>query len=495
MPPRWRSSRLRPTPNNSDMKSARSLLSPVLGPGVQSLRHRSRRSLRVGRLIVPLTLCVASLNAQPAPPRNTVPPAPTAQQPVPQTLDLKTAITFALQNNFAIRQARERIRQQEGVVIEVAAREIPNVGANAAYQRNEKEISQSFPASDRSWQINLTATQVIYAGGGVRSAVKSSKLVRDAAVLDLQAVINDALLQVRTEFYAVLLAREQIKVQESNLDLLQQQLKTATDRYEAGTVSSFERLRAEVAVANAKVPLITARNNFRLAIEALRQSLGFTTNQPDSLRQVPDFVGTLDFTPANFDLQGAFDAAHNNRPDLARLEKLTKARDEGVVVARSGYYPTVSGFGGWALRKGATNSFNDSPDGWLLGVQAQWNIFDGRATAGRVTQARSALEQSRLTLTEAQLAVEVEVRRAFSQWQEATELADASQRVVEQATEAVRLANARYNAGTGTQLDVLQAQVDLTTARTNQIQAYYGYNVAVAALRKATGQADEFVAK
>jgi outer membrane protein TolC len=89
----------------------------------------------------------------------------------------------------------------------------------------------------------------------------------------------------------------------------------------------------------------------------------------------------------------------------------------------------------------------------------------------------------------------VEVRRAHSDWQQATELAEASARVVEQATEAVRLADARYNAGTGTQLDVLTAQVELTTARNNQLQAYYGYNVAVAALRKAMGQADEFVTK
>jgi outer membrane protein TolC len=103
------------------------------------------------------------------------------------------------------------------------------------------------------------------------------------------------------------------------------------------------------------------------------------------------------------------------------------------------------------------------------------------------------LAQARLALTEARLAVDVEVRRAHSQWQQASELAEASARVVEQASEAVRLANARYNAGTGTQLDVLAAQVELTTARTNQIQAYHAYNVAVAALKKAMGQADEFV--
>lgn len=429
-----------------------------------------------------LTLACAIGQAQPAP-----------SPDVPDTLDLKTAVTFALQNNFAIRQARERIREQEGIVVEVSSRQIPNVGANAAFQRNDTDIGQSFPPSDRAWQINLTASQAIFAGGGIRSAVRGSKLGREAALLDLQSVINDALLQVRTAFYTVLLTREQIRVQESNLELLQQQLQTATERFNAGTVSSFEKLRAEVAVANAKVPLITARNDHRLAIEALRQSLGFTTSRPDSLRKVPDFVGTLDFTPVTFDLQAAFDSARANRPDLERIAKLTEAGEESVKTARSGYYPTVSAFGGWSLRRGGTNAFRDSDHGWLLGVQSDWAIFDGRATAGRVAQARSRLEQARLSLTEAQLAAEVEVRRAFSDWQQSAELADVSQRVVEQATEAVRLATARYNAGTSTQLDVLAAQVELTTARTNQLQAYYGYNVAVAALRTAMGQADEFI--
>lgn len=431
-----------------------------------------------------LTLSCAVAQAQPA-----------APQAVPDTLDLKTAISFALENNFSIRQARERIRQQDGVVIEVSARTLPNVSADAAYQRNDRDISSFFPASDQAWQINLTASQVLYAGGGVTSAVKSSKLAREAALLELKAVINEALLQVRTGFYAVLLAAEQIKVQESNLELLLQQLKTATDRYEAGTVSSFEKLRAEVAVANAKVPLITARNDYRLAIESLRFALGFTTNTPESLRKVPTFVGTLDFTPQNFDLQAAFESARANRPDLERIAKLADARAEGVTTARSSRYPSVAAFGGYTLRKGPSDNFGDSNHGWLLGVQSQWDIFDGKATAGRVAQAKSLLEQTKLTLTEAQLAVDVEVRRAHSQWQQATELAEAAQRVVEQATEAVRLANARYNAGTGTQLDVLSAQVELTTARTNQIQANYAYNVAVAALRKAMGQADEFVTR
>src|SRR6185295_17840355 len=144
----------------------------------------------------------------------------------------------------------------------------------------------------------------------------------------------------------------------------------------------------------------------------------------------------------------------------------------------------------WAKKPGS-NSLPGDRNGWVAGLSSTWNIFDGRATAGKVIQARSFVEQTKLALGESQLAVDVEIRRSISTFQEATELAEASKKVVAQAEEAVRLANARYNAGTATQLDVLTSQVDLTTARINQLQAYYGYIVSVASVRKAMGLSDE----
>ena len=140
-----------------------------------------------------------------------------------------------------------------------------------------------------------------------------------------------------------------------------------------------------------------------------------------------------------------------------------------------------------------SGAWSNRVEGWTAGLQAQWNIFDGRATAGRVVQARSQLEQTKLTLAEATLSVEVQVRQAYSSLIEAWELVQASVKTVEQAQEALRLANVRYGAGTATQLDVLTSQVALTEARLNQLQAYYGYNVALVAMRQAIGLADEFV--
>jgi outer membrane protein len=411
--------------------------------------------------------------------------------PVPERLDVAGALAYAVQNNFSILQARERIREQDGVVLEVTARSLPGVSVGAGYQRNAEEVSQSFPADDSSWQIQIQARQALYAGGGITASRAGAELVREAAILELRAVINDALLGVRTRFYDALLARESIKVREQSVALLTEQLQNARNRFEAGASSSFEVLRAEVALANAQPPLIQARNAFRIALEELRQVVGYSNREGEDLRRQPELIGELAFQPVTYDLQTALDTARASRPEVARLVKLEEARGQGVTAARAGRLPSVDLVGSYQWRKaGGSDRFSDASDGWLIGVQYGWNVFDGRATAGRVAQARSALAQTQLARSETELAVDVEVRRALSSLQEAAELAEASQRVVEQAAEALRLASVRQAAGTATQLDVLTSQVDLTQARTNQLQANYNYLVAAARARKAVGQSD-----
>ncbi len=452
-------------------------------PAMKTLRRPS------GLLAGLLLLAIAASAAMPAVPfRTDGKPDPGFM--VPDELNLPYALAFALDNNFAIRAAKERIRQQEGIVLEVRSAGVPNVAAGASYTRLDREISSS--GDDRTWGLSITARQVLYSGGGVQASVRASRLSLDAAVLQLQAVIDGALLDVRTRFYDVLVSRERIKVQEQNVELLRRQLQDVRNRYEAGTVSNFEVLRAEVALANAQAPLISARNNHRIAIEELRRVLGFTTADGANVARIPEFVGALEFAPTSVELTTALASARERRPDLLRLRKLEEAAAEGVVARRADLYPDLALAGSYSWNKAPfRNSFSDARDGWAVGLQSSWSIFDGRATRGRVAQARSVLEQTRLAFEEAELAVIVEVRRALSSLQEATELAEASKKVVEQAEEAVRLADARYSAGTATQLDVLTARTDLTTARLNQLEAFYRFNVASATLRRAMGLPDE----
>ena len=414
---------------------------------------------------------------------------------LPDRLDLPTALHYALDHSYPIREAREQIRQQEGVILEVRSQGIPNVGATGLYQRNAAAVSTTRPPETTLWDIEVKATQAIYAGGAIDASVKGARLSRDAALLSLLAAVNAALLDVRTRFYAVILAREQVRVQEENVKLAERELLDTQNQFHAGAVSNFEVLRARVALANAQPDLITARNNLRVGIEQLRQSLGV----PSGIGASGSFTsveGGLDVTPESFDADAALAAAHGNRPELLQLGKLHEAAEQSVVAAKAGYYPTLSAFG--AYEWGGEN-FNatstalggsGTANGWLAGLQSTWSIFDGRSTEGKVQQASAAANQQQLAYDAEELAIDVEVRQALSTLQEAGELVEASKQTVGEAEEALRLARERYRAGSATQLDILTSETSLTQTRTNQLQANYNYLVAVAALRKAMGLPD-----
>jgi len=415
------------------------------------------------------------------------------------SLTLADSLRYALEHNPAIAQARERIREQQGIVLEVRAQQIPNLALSGDISANDKELSGSFPPQNRNWGMGVQATQLLYTGGGALASSRSARLAVQAAELELQAIANEALLAVRTLFYSALLAKEQVAVQEENLKLLEEQLKDAQSRFAAGSVSNFEVLRAQVALANGQPDLITARNDYRIAIEELRRALGVPriatpAQGPTSL---PPLAGQLALENAaaqaadEANLVASLSAARANRPEIQRLAKLAQSGEHQVVAARSGYLPRLSAFGRYDWQSGGPSSgWSDRRDGWTAGLQTQWAVFDGRATAGRTAQAKSRLVQTRLALEETELAIDVEVRRAHSSLTEATELVSASAKVVEQADEALRLARVRYAAGTATQLDVLTSQVELTRARLNQWQSIYRYNVALATLRQATGTPD-----
>jgi outer membrane protein TolC len=247
-------------------------------------------------------------------------------------------------------------------------------------------------------------------------------------------------------------------------------------------------LRAEVAVANARPALIRARNGHRVAQDQLRATLGAPAI--DAAVQTDLHVeGVLTVDRQDIDLLNAVTAARAHRPELLRQERFGAAADEAITSARSGYKPSVRAIAGYQWAKPSLGiGGRDHIDGWRAGIQADWAIFDGRATAGRIAQAESRAAQTRLTGEELRLAIEVEVRRAHSSLLESDELLVASERVIEQARESVRLAQARLQAGTATQLDLLEAQSALTLAQSNAAQAQHDYAVGLAALHRATGR-------
>jgi outer membrane protein TolC len=116
-----------------------------------------------------------------------------------------------------------------------------------------------------------------------------------------------------------------------------------------------------------------------------------------------------------------------------------------------------------------------------------WAIFDGLLSHGKVIEAKAQFAHAKTDLADQSRQIELAVRTAYSDFIEAKEVLDSQTKVQEQADEALREAKARTDAGTGTQLDVLDAETQLTQARTTQIQALHDYTAARAKLERAIG--------
>jgi outer membrane protein TolC len=404
------------------------------------------------------------------------------------TYDLPRSIETALQKNPEINKARERVAQQQGVVITARSSYLPQVRIESDFRHISEERIPSFEGvqfgTQENWAVDLIVEQSIYAGGKNSETLKQQKNLEEAAVAELAAVVNDIIFAVRERYLGVLLSRAQVDVQARNLELLEAELKSERDKLEAGTVSNFNVLRAEVALANARPTYIRAVNDAAIALEELSRVLGI-----DESGESLDVRGELSFTEEPIVLTAALAQARDVRPELKRFRALLRAADHGVELERADYFPNLSVFGGYGAEKSNFSaSSRDEQHGWQAGARATWKLFDGFATKGRVATAESARAEAQLALSQGERNVDIEVRRAFYSYKNAIDLVAASRQVVTQAEESLRLAQARFDAGTSTQLDVLDSQVALTQARTNEVQALHDANVAYAKLEKAIGR-------
>ncbi len=413
----------------------------------------------------------------------------------PTTLTLQDCLDLALKQNPSILKAQEEIRRTHGVVVEARAPAIPQVTASGQYQRIDKTTIDVQPGGigifqnqEQPWNAQIEVSQLVYAGGRVSAALRAAKLSDQIAALGFQRTVADTILSVRSAFYQILLNKAQVEVREQSVKLLEQQLRDAQSRFDVGAVPRFNVLRAEVELANAKPPLIRAQNDLRLSKESLVKLLAIdSSNQTNSFTPI-NFEGKLVYEHRAWELPTALQQALDHRPELLQAERQVGVAKANVKVASSGYKPEASVFGNYGWHDSTfSDDVDNSRDGWTVGARMTWAIFDGMLTHGRVAQARAQLQEANLDYADTRRQVELEVRQAYSDYLQTLELLEAQKKTVEEAEESLRLAEARFRAGTGTQLDVLSAQTALTDARSNEVQALHDYNVALATLERVTG--------
>lgn len=408
-------------------------------------------------------------------------------------LTLERCIEIALKMQPTIVASSSTVKVNESRVGQARANYYPQINWSSSYQRispasgGSRNLSSSGGASgfsigatDDSFDQYFTGfnlSQLIYDFGKTPAQVKIQNLNLDSSRSDLRNTIDQIVFTVKQAYYGVVQAKYNKLVAEDTVKQTQQQLDQAKGFYEVGTKPKFDVTQAEVNLSAAKLNLIRNENAFKIAIVTLNNVMGL----PDAPEYTID--ETMTFEKYEITFEDALSMAYQNRPDLQSLVFRRQAAESSVGLAKTGYYPVLTGNAAYSW------SGEQFPleHGWDVGAALSFPIFSGFLTKYQVQEAKANLDVIKANEESLKQTVFLEVQEAYLTLRAAEDAIPTAKLRVEQAKENLDIANGRYAAGVGNPLEVTDAEVGLANARTAYIQALYIDKVAQASLEKAMG--------
>jgi len=243
----------------------------------------------------------------------------------------------------------------------------------------------------------------------------------------------------------------------------------------------FDVLRAEAELAAAEEQLLTARNGVALAKAALNQLLGRPTDAPIELTPLPE---PMEVDPEVLRSEPFIRQALAHRPEMKSVEWQIRSAEEFLKLAKADKNPLVLLTGSYVrqTRTGFAENYQ-----WGVNLVVQFPIFDSGRRESVVKEREATLEQALAQREQQERQIALEVEQAVRNFQVALQRLKTARAALVSAEEAFRLAQVRYEGGVGTQVEVWDAQVALTRARANEVQALYDAHKAFARLVYSTG--------
>lgn len=337
---------------------------------------------------------------------------------------------------------------------------------------NDKQIGNTHSNS-------ITASLPIFTGGELQGQIGQAKANYRSMLSAEEQAYNEMKETATTGYFNMLNATNMKALRQESVDRLQAHLDNVIAQYNVGIVARADVLRSEVELANAKQDYITASNEYDVAEATLNNIIGTPLNTTLKLKD------SLQYVPYDNDMAYCLAYSEQHRPELKQAEYGVDAAEAALVVARSGHMPKVyaSASNSWASESWP----GDDNEEWQVGVTASMNIFDSGVTWSKIHAAQEALVQAKESQRQIKDNVELEVRTDYLSMREAEKRITTAQVAVASAEEDYHIAVVRYQAGVGTNIDVMDAQEALTQAKTNYYQALYNYNTSKAALNTSMG--------
>jgi len=393
-------------------------------------------------------------------------------------LTLDESIDLALKNNKDIQQSVSETETAKWSLKEAKG----SNGFSLAWSSTADKIGGNYYSAagkDRDFSNTLSASLPIYSGGKIEGSIKKAEIGIDVGALNLENTKQTVKLTVTKDYFTILQYRNLVQVDKDSVEKLQEHLKNVSAQYAVGTVAKSDVLRSQVELANAQQSLVTTQNDYDLSVSTFNNVIGLPLDTGVMIRD------ELKYEKYDLALDNCIVYAQRHRPDGIAAIKAIKQAEAGIKIAQAGQKPQVDFVASDTIDD--TKAFGDQSNKWGVGVSANWNLFDSNVTNSQIKTAEAAKTKAEIVANQQLDTIQLEVRSAYLSMNAAEKNIQTTKVAVEQAQEDYKIAQVRYSAGVGTNIDVIDAQVALTTAQTNYIQTLYDYNTSKATLDKAMG--------
>ncbi|MCI7700707.1 MAG: TolC family protein [Candidatus Onthomorpha sp.] len=416
-------------------------------------------------------------------------------------LDLATALKIAHDNNPTIKIAELEIQRVDYSKKEALGNLLPSLSASGQYTNNIMKSVMFMPESFSQMMGGQKYMEIGYKNsytGSISAGlplvnfslweqIKSKQCEIDLILEQARASKIDMTKQVKDAYFAVLLAKNSLKVLERSINNAKETLKSTEAGFEQGVVSEYDLIRAKVQVNNLNPSYIAAKNGLELAVLQLKMILSLPQEQ-----EIVFLENLEDFSDRIVSVTDAeSERAVNNNSELRQLDLNIMSLQHNLKMVNSQHLPSLSAFGQYAYQTQAED-FRFSEYNWVgsaaVGLQLSIPIFNGRTVVNKAKQLKISLQELQLQKQYASDGIDLQIQSAINNMKAAQEQLSVNKDAISQAERGYEIAKVRYQTGSGTILELNDSELSMTQANLNYQQSLYDFLTAQTNLEKVLGR-------
>ncbi len=417
-----------------------------------------------------------------------------------KVLTLADCLKIGYENSQEIKKANKSVDVAWEGVKQASGSFFPTLKYSLGYEKDSNDTVTYVPASknssgwtwkeidsgDEAFSAALKLSWTMYDGGKLTGNFKVAWLDLDSAKEDLRSAKQELTYTIKSDFYALWMAEQQLKVAQASFDNLKQHYEQVKKQYDVGKKAKYDLLKAEVAWKEKEPTLLSAKNSVKTAKLNLATTLGLGKQAAVDI-SYDDSLLTIPAQP-EMDFQFLLDLAYKQRPEIRQSEQNIKIAKWNRVIARAGYLPSLT-LEGSSSNGGDTSDYKEWDDKtWTLSVGLSGLLFDGPTTLSKIKEAKLNGEIAAIKDTQERDTVRKDIQSAIQNIEQYYASVGVNQDNVALDQESLRMTQIKFEAGMATTLDVKDSQLSLDEAMDDYYQEIANYLTALAKLDYVLGR-------